>query len=393
MHTRFRLISLVALVLMTLLSACAAQPQPTPTPEATLDTTALAQSIADSIFGTLTAQPTNTHEPSATPSPSPTVTASYTASPDAVATTLAQFSGQLEDQQTLLDERAANLPATVLAQVPTAAPTLDMQVIVGTAQAGVIETLVANVTQQVAQQSTLQAAQQATGTAIASRPADIETDDDPFWGPEDAQVTIIAFSDYTCPHCRNFALQTLPQLKAAYEDRVKFVFRDAPILGPNSGWTALAAECADDQGQFWGYHDLLFTNQSSIDRAALTSFAEQLGMNVEAFDACVDNQTHINELRNDLEAAQNAGLTGTPTFFINGRRIEGAQPYEVFALIIDQELEALGLPTGPAEEAVEVTEEVAVEVTEEVATEAAEEAVEVTEAAVETAAPTATPRS
>lgn len=382
MHTRFRLALLAALLL---LAACAAQGQPTETPIPTLDTTALAQGIAANIFGTLTAQPTDTLVPSATASPMPTVTASYTPSPDLVATTLADFEARLESQQAAVESVSANLPGTVMAQLPTgaptldvtrlaetieasillqqptAAPTLDMPAIVSTVQVAVVETLIAQVTQQVAEQqaaqATRQAAQQATQTAVAAQPADVGVDDDPAVGPADAEVVIIVFSDFACPHCRNFALETLPRLLADYGDRVRFVFRDAPILGPTSGWTALAAECADDQGQFWEYHDLLFENQGSIDRAALTTFAEQLGLNLETFDACVDNQTHIDELRNDLAAAQNAGLTGTPTFFINGRRVQGAQPYEIFAAIIDEELAKAGLPTGPAQAAREATAE------------------------------------
>ncbi|MCX9078783.1 MAG: thioredoxin domain-containing protein, partial [Candidatus Methanoperedens sp.] len=277
---------------------------------------------------------------------------------------------------TLLEERAANLQSTIVAQLPTPAPTLDMPVLVSTVQVGVVETLIANVTQQVAQEATFQAAQQATQTARDTQPADVSADDDPFWGPEDAQVTIVQFSDFSCPHCYDFAIQTMPHLKVAYSDRVRFVFRDAPILGPASGWAALAAECADDQGKFWEYHDLLFANQGDLTRQNLTVYAQQVGLDTTTFDTCVDNQTHLEELQNDLSAAQAAGVSGTPTFFINGRRVVGAQPYEVFAQIIDEELEKVGLPTGPMEVAVAATEEVAVEVTEEaIVTEAAEEVV------------------
>lgn len=258
----------------------------------------------------------------------------------------------------------------VMALIPptsTPAATLDVPVLVSTVQVAVVETLIANVTQQVADQATQQAARQlavqATQTASAAQPADVDADDDPAIGPADAQVVVIEFSDFTCPHCRNFALDTMPRLLADYGDRVRFVFRDAPILGPDSGWTALAAECADDQGKFWEYHDLLFENQGSLDRAGLSALAEQLELDVETFDTCVDDQVHVDELRNDLADAQNASLTGTPTFFINGQRIEGAQPYEVFAAVLDEELAKVGLPTGPAERAVEVTEAAAPEQT------------------------------
>ncbi len=350
-RTRFALLAVV------LLAACQGQAAPTITPAPTLDTTAIAGSIAANIFGTLTAQPTSTPLPSVTPSPSPTVTASYTPQPtfDAAGLAATVQAGAVEallaqlptaaptlDVDALASSIQAGAVEALLEQLPTAAPTLDMPVVVSTVQVAVVETLLAQVNEQQYAQATQQAAQQATQTALDSAPADVSADDDPAIGPADAAVVIIAFSDFSCPHCANFALNTLPRLIEAYGDRVRFVFRDAPILGPTSGWAALAAECADDQGKFWEYHDLLFANQRSLSRENLTAYAQQLELDTAVFDACVDNQTHLEELQKDLADAQAVGLSGTPTFFINGRRVVGAQPFEVFVEIIEAELAQAG---------------------------------------------------
>lgn len=273
--------------------------------------------------------------------------------------TLEAFAARLDAQAAQAAEFQSGLAGTLTALIPaspTPAPTLDMDVLVGTVQVAVFETLVAQAqgTQNAA--VTQQAAAQATQTARENQPADIGPDDDPALGPEDAAVVIISFSDFTCPHCANFAINTLPLLLERYGDRVRFVFRDAPILGPNSGWAALAAQCANDQGQFWAYHDLLFANQNMLSRDLLTAFAVQLEMNVQTFDTCVDEQTHLDEIRNDFAAAQSAGLTGTPTFFINGRRVVGAQPFEIFAAVIEEELLKAGEPL-PAEATPEATPE------------------------------------
>lgn len=352
-RTPYRAAPLLAALVVILLAGCAGQAAPTITPAPTLDTTALADSIRAQVFATLTAEPTDTPQPSPTASPSPSPTSR------ALEMTLEAFADRLEAQAAQAAEFQSGLAGTLAAFIPaspTPAPTLDMDVLVGTVQVAVFETLVAQAqgTQNAA--VTQQAAAQATQTARENQPADIGPDDDPALGPEDTLVIIISFSDFTCPHCANFAINTLPPLLERYGDRVRFVFRDAPILGPNSGWAALAAECADDQGQFWAYHDLLFANQRTLSRDALTAFAVQLEMNVETFDACVDGQTHLEEIRNDFAAAQSAGLTGTPTFFINGRRVVGAQPFEVFAAIIEEELLKAGEPL-PAEATAEPTPE------------------------------------
>ncbi|NWG17702.1 MAG: DsbA family protein [Chloroflexi bacterium] len=352
-RTPYRAAPLLAALVIALLAGCAGQAVPTITPAPTLDTAALADSIRAEVFATLTAEPTDTPPPPPTASPSPSPTSR------ALQMTLEAFADRLDAQAAQAAESQAALAETLAAQIPdspTPAPTLDMEELVATVQVAVVDTLVAQVqgTQDAA--VTQQAAAQATQVALDSQPADVSPDDDPALGPDDAAVIIIFFSDFTCPHCANFAINTLPLLLERYGDRVRFVFRDAPILGPNSGWAALAAECADDQGQFWAYHDLLFANQDMLSRQYLTEIATQLEMDSQTFDACVDGQVHLDELRNDLADAQSVGLTGTPTLFINGRRVVGAQPFEVFAAVIEEELLKAGEPL-PAEATAEPTPE------------------------------------
>jgi len=169
----------------------------------------------------------------------------------------------------------------------------------------------------------------------------VSVDDDPFQGAEDGVVTIVEFSDYRCPFCGRFARETLHPLLNDYGDNVRFVFRDYPILGNTSLTAAYAAECADDQNAFWQFHDLMFNNQDILGRDTYIQFATDLELDVEQFTTCLDNETHRDEVLADFADAQNLGATGTPTFFINGRLVSGAQPYAVFASVIEEELAEL----------------------------------------------------
>lgn len=172
---------------------------------------------------------------------------------------------------------------------------------------------------------------------------EVSVDDDPAMGLLDAPVTMIEFSDFRCPYCGRFAIDTLEPLLEAYGDYIYFVYRDFAILGPESVNAAIASECADDQEQFWVYHDLLFANQSDLNRATYITLAEELNLDIDTFTGCIDNETHLEEVQADSSTVQQLGATGTPTFFINGRYVSGAQPFEVFARIIEEELEAVGI--------------------------------------------------
>lgn len=168
----------------------------------------------------------------------------------------------------------------------------------------------------------------------------VSVDDDPAWGPEDAPVVMVEFSDFQCPFCGRFYQETYPRIQEVYGDRIRFVYRDLPLpqIHPDAILAAQAAECADEQDAFWEFHDLIFSNQQDLSRNALGSFAVQMELDINTFNQCLDSGRYQLEVSADMQAAASYGIQGTPTFFINGRPIVGAQPFEVFAAVIDEEL-------------------------------------------------------
>lgn len=175
-------------------------------------------------------------------------------------------------------------------------------------------------------------------------------DDDPSFGPDDAVVTIVEFSDFYCQFCTRFANETLPQIQARYGDNIRFVYRDLPIIGGQiSIDAAVAGNCAHQQGKFWEFHNIIFTNNEARSRDMYISFADELGMDVEAFTACLDDDANVDEVMLDYVDGQTLGIQGTPRFYINGKVISGAQPFDTFALVIDSELEKAGVTPPVAE--------------------------------------------
>lgn len=160
----------------------------------------------------------------------------------------------------------------------------------------------------------------------------------PFRGNPDAPITLIEFGDFRCTFCRRFNDETLNPLLAMYADDVRYVYRDYPILGPASLVGAIASECADDQGRFWEFHDWLYANQQNFNREAFVAYATELEMDIEAFGMCLDTNAPEAGIMADLTVGQSLGVGGTPTFFLNGRMITGAQPIQVFQQAIDAEL-------------------------------------------------------
>ena len=169
---------------------------------------------------------------------------------------------------------------------------------------------------------------------------DIPVDDDPILGPDDAPITIIEFSDYECPYCRKFHVETFNQLIEAYPDQVRFVYRDFPLSTIHSNAIAAseAANCAHEQGVFWEYHDLLFSMQQGLSKDAYLAYAEQLNLDMTEFESCIDSRRYEDEVASDYDFAARLGIRSTPTFFINGLPLVGAQPFEVFKQVIDKEL-------------------------------------------------------
>lgn len=158
-------------------------------------------------------------------------------------------------------------------------------------------------------------------------------DDDPFLGDPDAPITIIAFEDFQCSYCKQFNAETFDRLKKEYIDtgKVRFVYRD--FIGsshPDALRAAQAAQCAHEQGKFWQYHDILFNNQQTLDTQNLIRYARVLVLDEEVFAQCLESQKYKQEVLNDDTVARNAGVIGTPTFFINGEKLVGAQSFAVF---------------------------------------------------------------
>lgn len=168
----------------------------------------------------------------------------------------------------------------------------------------------------------------------------IDVSNAPSWGPADSKVTIVEFSDFECPYCGYFFRNTYPLLKQYYGDKIHFVFRDFPLpMHPNALPSALAAQCANEQGKFWEYHDTLFNNQQALSSDALVSYAGQLGMDVPKFKDCFQSKKYLKAVTDNEAAGQGYFVAGTPTFFINGEFYEGAgYSFQAFSKIIDSQL-------------------------------------------------------
>lgn len=160
----------------------------------------------------------------------------------------------------------------------------------------------------------------------------------PSKGPAKAPVTIVAFSDFECPFCSR-ANAPLEQVVKAYGDKVRVVFRQFPLsFHAKAQKAAEASLCAHDQGKFWDMHDRLFAEQDKLEVDQLKEHARGLGLDGALFDGCLDRGDKAAVVQADLSDGQRAGVEGTPAFFINGRLVSGAQPFEEFAKVIDAEL-------------------------------------------------------
>jgi protein-disulfide isomerase len=165
----------------------------------------------------------------------------------------------------------------------------------------------------------------------------------PSKGPADAPITLVEFSDFECPFCVR-VLPTLEQVQATYGDQVRIVYRQFPLnaIHPNAQLSAEASLCADAQGKFWEMHDAIFEARGKADADGLKSMAGDLGLDSEVFAGCLDSREFRGQVAADLEAGRQAGVTGTPALFINGRFLSGAQPFGVVSRVIDDELTRVG---------------------------------------------------
>ena len=191
------------------------------------------------------------------------------------------------------------------------------------------------------------AAAPAAAPAGAQAPAEepvqkVEIGSAPVKGPKNAPVTIVAFSDFECPFCSRVN-PTLKQIEDTYKGKVKVAFKHQPLsFHPNAKPAAMAAMAANEQGKFWEYHDKLFANQRALDRASLERYAQELGLNMPKFKAALDSNKYEAQVTADSQEGMRLGANGTPTFFINGRKLVGAVPFDSFKTIIDDELSKSG---------------------------------------------------
>ena len=155
-----------------------------------------------------------------------------------------------------------------------------------------------------------------------------DSEDDPFLGPEDAEVVVVEFSDFQCPFCRA-SFPAIREIISRYSE-VKYIYRDWPVddVHPEARRAAEAAACAHEQELFWPYHDRLFQNQHDLTDESLVLYARQVGLDVDAFTECVNEGRFAAEVEEDRQIGIRLGVRGTPTWFINGEKIEGVIPRE-----------------------------------------------------------------
>lgn len=185
----------------------------------------------------------------------------------------------------------------------------------------------------------------ATAPAAPAAPVNVGVGHFPLLGDKNAKVTVIEFADFQCPFCENFFTNVEANIKKDYVDsgKVKFAFRHYAFLGQESTDSANAAECANDQGKFWEYHDYLYTHQGSENSGAfskenLKGFAATLGLDTGTFNDCLDTNKDKANVDKDIKEGGTAGVNGTPATFVNGVLISGAAPYADFKAAIDKAL-------------------------------------------------------
>ncbi len=165
-------------------------------------------------------------------------------------------------------------------------------------------------------------------------------------GKTDAKVTVVEFSDYQCPFCRKSFNEVIPALFKDYVDsgKVRFIFKDFPLsFHPNAPKYAEAARCAGDQGKYFEMHDKIFQEQEKLGQGTVDlpfdkKWAVELGLDAASFNSCLDSGKYTKAVQQDFADGVAVGVSGTPTFFINGQAIVGAQPYAVLKQAIDAAL-------------------------------------------------------
>ena len=195
--------------------------------------------------------------------------------------------------------------------------------------------------QQDARTAFLTGLREAAGVEVYLEPMRFDVkfaDADPVKGPESAPIQIVEYSDFQCPYCSRVN-PTLTQIKETYGDKVAVAFRNFPLpMHKEAPKAGEAAYCAQEQGKFWEYHDVLFENQRAQQDEDLKKYAEQVGIDGAKFAECLDSSKYAERVEADKKSGEAFGVSGTPAFFVNGVFINGARPFEAFAEVIDQEV-------------------------------------------------------
>jgi protein-disulfide isomerase len=169
---------------------------------------------------------------------------------------------------------------------------------------------------------------------------DINVGSSPFMGKADAKVTVVEFSDFQCPYCSKGA-EIMDQIKKKYKGKVKIVFKNFPLpFHTHAKLAAAGALCAREQKEesFWKLHDLMFKDQSGLAKEGLVAKAKKIGLDEKKFSQCLDEKKFMKAVEDDMAEGKRVGVKSTPTFFVNGQMVNGAQPLEVFSEIIDEQM-------------------------------------------------------
>lgn len=169
--------------------------------------------------------------------------------------------------------------------------------------------------------------QNSTYTAVAV--------DHNYWiGSANPKVTIIEFGDFSCPYCKD-SFSKVREMGIKYKDDIKIIYKDYPIISEHSLDLAMAGRCAGEQDMFWPMHDKLFLNQGVSTKQELIELANQIGLDKVKFIICLNSQKYLNEIEKDIEIGKKLEMKGTPAWIINGQKIQGSIPHDMFTQLIE----------------------------------------------------------
>ncbi len=166
----------------------------------------------------------------------------------------------------------------------------------------------------------------------------VQSKRNPFLGNKDAKVVIVEYADFQCRFCKQF-FPIIRRLTVEYKDKIRFEFRDFPILGDNSVFLAESGKCVNEQGKFFEFHDKIYTSKNKVTKENLFYILNSIGVNIEKFNDCMQNRRYKKLVEDDLESGFRAGVKGTPTIFINGNKLDGVVPYSVLKKVVDRFIE------------------------------------------------------